>query len=854
MPKTKSKEQGNARPAKEFVYSGYEFEPEERRASFHYQVVFADGETKEFTERVVLPRAPRQKNIPPALLEELLSGTHLMLGVSYYKLYCPPEIKLARPLRASQAAFWNAVYSQGLGEFYYRNGLEPDIFPGFPYEKSDEPAPVFELPRGERALVGIGGGKDSIVTMELLKKAGCDVTGLVVETQRGSAIIASIIKRAKIDSLTIRRFMDEQLFEDHPDRYGGHIPISGVYAWLGLWAAVLYGFRYVVVGNEYSSNFGNLVYKGKTINHQWSKTGEFEQLLQDYIRLTLTPDVTYFSLLRPFYEIRVVEMFTKYKKWLPYFSSCNRNFTVRGEGGAQWCGQCAKCAFMFLLLSTFLPKKKLIKIFGKNLYEEARLLPTFKDLLGRGDIKPFDCVGTFEESQAALFLARKEYGDDLIVKALLPTIKNPSALVKKVWRARAAPTVPTKFRFLGMKNALILGYGKEGRVTERYLKRYHADLKLGIADQKDGPNYLATQKNFDMAVRTPGVAKGKVKIQYTTATNIFFSRVKQLTIGVTGTKGKSTTAALINAMIKAGGKKGRLLGNIGRPALGMLSRPIGADDIFVVELSSYQLDDIEASPRIAVVLNLWPDHMNYHGSAEKYYRAKKNIINWQRSSDVFVYNPNDKRLSAWAGEARAKTAAFASDIPLPDNNIPLIGEHNRENVRAAVAVARLLDIADGSIAEAIISFKPLPHRLESLGVEGGITFYDDAVSTTPESTIQAILALKNIGTIFLGGEDRGYDFSELEKVVRAHHIRNVALFPDSGARIFKSRRGLNILETSDMAQAVKFAFVYTPPGSICLLSTASPSYSLWKNFEEQGRQFQAAIRRLVKKPRDRRHV
>jgi len=854
MQKAKSKEQGSIRQAKEFVYSGYKFEPAKGQASFHYQVVLADGEKKEFTERVVLPQAPRQENIPVALLEELLSGVHLMLGVSYYKLYCPPEIKLTRPLKSGQAAFWDTVYSQGLGEFYYRNKLDPDIFPGFPHEESDEPALVWELPRGERVLVGIGGGKDSIVAMELLKKAGFDITGFVVETQQGSPGATSIIERAKIDSLTIRRWLDEQLFEDHPERYGGHIPISGVYAWLGLLMAVLYGWRYVVVGNEYSSNFGNLVYKGKAINHQWSKTEEFEQLLQNYIRLTVTPDVTYFSLLRPFYEIRVVEMFTKYQKWLPHFSSCNRSCAGRGEGDTRWCCQCAKCAFMFLLLSAFLPKKKLVKIFGKNLYEEAELLPTFKDLLGKGDIKPFDCVGTFEESQAALFLAREEFGDDLIVKALLPMVKNPQALIKKVWRAQAAPTVPTKFRFLGMKSALILGYGKEGQVTERYLKQRHADLKLGIADQKDGPNYLAAQKNFDMAVRTPGVAKDKVKIQYTTATNIFFSQVKQATIGVTGTKGKSTTVALINAMIKAGGKRGHLLGNIGRPMLEALLRPIDMNDIFIIELSSYQLDDIEFSPHMAVVLNLWPDHMNYHGGVEEYYRAKKNIINWQRSSDVFVYNPSDKRLLEWASEARAKTVPFAPDIPLSDNDIPLIGEHNRENVRAAVTVARLLNIADTVIAEAIINFKPLPHRLERVGIVAGITFYDDAVSTTPESTIQAVLALKNIGTIFLGGEDRGYDFSKLEEVVRAHHIRNIALFPDSGSRMFRSRHGFNILETSDMAEAVKFAFDCTPPGSICLLSTASPSYSLWKNFEEQGQQFQAAVRRLVEKQRGRRHI
>jgi len=155
----------------------------------------------------------------------------------------------------------------------------------------------------------------------------------------------------------------------------------------------------------------------------------------------------------------------------------------------------------------------------------------------------------------------------------------------------------------------------------------------------------------------------------------------------------------------------------------------------------------------------------------------------------------------------------------------------------------LFNIPTSTVKKALESFKPLPHRLEFIGEFKGIKFYDDAISTTPESTIMAIKALKKVGTIFLGGEDRGYDFSDLEKVIRKFKIKNIVLFPDTGKRMFKSKNGLNVLQTSSMEKAVKFAYQKTKKGQICLLSTASPSFSLWKDYRAKGKLFQ----KLVKK-------
>ena len=236
------------------------------------------------------------------------------------------------------------------------------------------------------------------------------------------------------------------------------------------------------------------------------------------------------------------------------------------------------------------------------------------------------------------------------------------------------------------------------------------------------------------------------------------------------------------------------------------------------------LEDIEYSPNIALLLNLFPEHMDYHGGIENYYEAKENIFKFQKPGGLAVRPP------------------FTEKIPLKKSEITLLGAHNMKNIQAAVKVARLLKVSDSAISKAIRNFKSLPHRLEFVGVFNGIKFYDDAISTTPESTIEAIKSLKNIGTIFLGGQDRGYDFRELEKIIKQYHIRNIALFPKSGGRILKSRHGFNVLETRSMKEAVSFAFQNTPKGKICLLSMASPSYSLWKNFEEKGDSFQNLVR------------
>jgi UDP-N-acetylmuramoylalanine-D-glutamate ligase len=804
--------------SKRFNFCRYDIDIKNKKITFNYRIDFFNRESLEFTETIILPKSPAGSK---EYIEKFIEPLELILGISYYKLYCPPKITTSFKLSKEQAEFWDIVYKKGLGEFLYRNKLNPKRLAKFPYSKTKTEA--IRIKTSNQILLGIGGGKDSIVAAELLKDF--DTTSFLIETQRKDAISESIMNQMGNPSLKIERILDPKIFEKYEGSYNGHIPISAIYAFLGLLTAYLYDYKYIVVANEHSSNFGNIKYLNETINHQWSKSAEFESLLQEYAKRFITSDITYFSLLRQFYEIRIAQMFAEHKRYHHLFSSCNNNLKVFKERpSTQWCGECPKCAFVFLMLAAFINKKEIVKIFGKNLLSDKSLIPTFRDLLGFGKLKPFDCVGTFEESRAALFLASKKFKDSIIIKTFLPKIKDSAKLTEKVLRTVPAPTLPTPFRFLGIKNVCILGYGKEGKITEQYIRKNYPELKIGILDESISKNYLEQQKKFDLAIKTPGISKTKLKIPYTTATNIFFSQNKNFTIGITGSKGKSTTSKLIYEILKTAGKKVRFIGNIGNPMLETLFTKNDPDEIFVIELSSYMLDDIEYSPDVALLLNLFPEHMNYHITIENYYRAKKNIFKFQKPGDVAIKPP------------------FNEKIPVQLKDTSLIGNHNLQNIKAAIKVARLFDVSDKSISKALKNFKPLPHRLEFVGIHKGIKFYDDAISTTPESTIMAIKSLKNIGTIFLGGTDRGYDFNELEKIIKKYNIKNVVLFPDSGYRIFKSFNGLNILKTKSMEKAVKFAFKNTQAGQICLLSTASPSYSIWKNFEEKGNLFQNIIR------------
>lgn len=396
------------------------------------------------------------------------------------------------------------------------------------------------------------------------------------------------------------------------------------------------------------------------------------------------------------------------------------------------------------------------------------------------------------------------------------------------------------------KKILILGYGKEGQSVERFLKKNVPTSEILIADKKNDENYLLRQKEADLVIRSPGVKVEEVFKKWTTATNIFFGNFPGTIIGVTGTKGKSTTASLIAAMLKQKLQDVRLIGNIGFPVLDELDSAT-KDTIAVEEMSSYQLVDLYFSPHITVIVNCYTEHSDFHGSFEAYKKAKQNSLYFQTEDDYFVFDPQEKEVAGWTGITKARLEKYTDDFPFDDTKVTLIGHHNKRNIQGALTVARLFGVSNEEAGRAIYTFAPLPHRLQNIGTFKHITFYDDAISTTPESTIAALKSLEKVDTLFLGGQDRGYDFTRLVEVLQEKQVKNIVLFPDTGFRIKQALNAVddyypNLLETSNMERAVVFAFQNCSSGSICLLSTASPSYSLWKNFEEKGDLFQKYVK------------
>lgn len=410
---------------------------------------------------------------------------------------------------------------------------------------------------------------------------------------------------------------------------------------------------------------------------------------------------------------------------------------------------------------------------------------------------------------------------------------------------------------LNGKSIVILGaYGREGTAMTHALKKYAPEATLELRDMKDGPEYLDNLDGFDLIIKAPGIPPSLLpptSVPITNSTQIFLDSIDPQTtvIGVTGSKGKSTTASLITAILKEAGKDVTLVGNIGDAAIAHIEEG-GLNKFFVQEFSSYQLMNTKKSPQIAVITSFFPEHLDYHGTLEDYKDAKKHLTQFQTSEDtVFYYGESDGAKEIAEESAGTKVSYTEDDSPIAIIDTKLVGVHNLFNIAGAAAVARHLGISDDIIIEAVRKFDGLPHRLKDLGKHHGINWIDDAISTTPESTIAAIHALSpNVKTIILGGQDRGNDFTQLGEVIAASGIRHVIVMGESGPRIAKAITSPNITihEVQSMEEAVKKTIEHTPTTdyrqpTTCLLSPASPSYGMFKDFEEKGDAFKSLVTR-----------
>ncbi len=430
--------------------------------------------------------------------------------------------------------------------------------------------------------------------------------------------------------------------------------------------------------------------------------------------------------------------------------------------------------------------------------------------------------------------------------------------------------------FQDMKIAVI-GEGIEGKSSAQFLKKHGAEVE--IRDQKNGEDYLEGLDHFDLIVRSPGVKindlrfKIKDESKITSQTKLFFDLTPTKNIiGVTGTKGKGTTSTLIYNMLKAADFDAYLGGNIGVAPFEFLEK-LTPQSWVVLEMSSFQLQDLTVSPHIAVMLMITSEHLDYHKDTQEYVEAKRNILNNQFPDDFAVINRDypasnesdiktDGKVYYFSREREVDEGCFAlgnqiilrakgNDLPIIDTRELLLkGDHNHENACAATMAAYLAGVRVGQITEVLKTFSGLEHRLELVATVNNIEYYNDSFSTTPETAIAAIKSFKNPEILILGGSSKNSDFSELGQVIgESEKIKAIIGIGEEWARIKEQIKNVRpetlILEGADSMEKIVLAVSKLAlPGDVVLLSPACASFGMFKNYKDRGNKFKEEVRKL----------
>ena len=441
-----------------FYFKSYDFDREKLIASFHYS--FDDIEN--FTETIDFSSDDFsvKQDISHDFIDELLFHTSIALGISYYKLFPTKNLIVESGyLSETQINFWKKFYKNGLWEFLYQNKIDPnDLFDFQNVSEKSDKKDFSDIEVSEKALIPLGGWKDSMVSIEAFRGAWIDFETVVFGKM--DAIKESVSKQIGRKNLLIKRKLSENLFiMNDAGYYNGHVPITWIIAFSLMIAGYIYGYKYIVLSNEKSADSPNTIWNGFEINHQYSKSLEFENDFRSYMSDAIWDKIQYFSLLRWMYEIKIAELFSElWKGYFTTFSSCNNNFKIQSNAGNKntiWCNSCPKCMFVYAILSAFLSVEDLVSIFWKDLYEDTSLETTFSELLGLEWIKPFECVGEIEEVMIAMNLAIKKYKPDnipyilqIFKKEILSRIslQEIKKLEKKLFKIERDDNIPVELK------------------------------------------------------------------------------------------------------------------------------------------------------------------------------------------------------------------------------------------------------------------------------------------------------------------------------------------------------------------------------------------------------------------------
>ena len=423
-------------------------------------------------------------------------------------------------------------------------------------------------------------------------------------------------------------------------------------------------------------------------------------------------------------------------------------------------------------------------------------------------------------------------------------------------------------------SVLILGFGKEGQSTYSFIRRFYPDKKIAIADKRElkiddknvvlytGEKYLDCINDFDIVMQSPGISLREVKVSNSTEItgqmDLFLRFAKCVKIGITGTKGKTTTTTLIYNIVKASGRKCALIGNIGVPVFESLDDTDGLTA--VIEMSCHQLEFAKASPHVSVFTNIYPEHLDHYNGFEGYVGAKFNIVKSQSENDYFIFNDDQDEMKKLIDFSKVKSELLPVSIYDGENddflksltalNENLKGHHTHQDIFFAAKAAKCIGIEDNAIIEGIKAFSPIAHRMENVGTWKEITFYNDSIATIPHAVMCAVNALEKVDTLIFGGLDRGIDYSSFITELNTCNVSNLIGLPETGEKIINELKKIgctkNMLTVETMDEAVENAYKYTKKGKICLFSPAASSYNKYKNFEEKGNHFKSLAEKFGK--------
>lgn len=792
---------------------------------------------------------------------------------SYYKASPTLQVVIDFPIAPQVLEWATTLFDEGLREFRFQNNLDLNKTPIF-ITIDKEIIIASEIKSDPNlVLLPIGGGKDSVTSLEILTKTNTQVVGFSIGDHEA---INNTAKAASIPLIRVNRQLDKDLFEwNKQGALNGHVPVTAVTSTLACLAGYCIGASSAIMSNESSANEATRVEGGVEVNHQYSKSFKAEKDLRKALNAHTLNTINYFSLLRTLSEYEIFSIFSKAIKFHKVFTSCNRVFKIDEKSRSKsWCGNCDKCRFVFIGLCAFLEIEEVVEIFGQNLFDNKDNISGFLELIGMGEGKPFECVGTIGETVLLMKKALNKI-DSKNVKKLnnaLAEIKDIDFLSKNTKlniEFGLDNFVPDEFsktisdlKLESYKSEVlaklegetigVIGLGRDTAGIIRFLENvgYKNGIMIYLPDdqnisdedfQKANEELLINDvgfarkciRNFEdlskcsLIFVSPGVSKYSELVvsfeeEVTTPLAWWLALNKELLpqkifVGITGTKGKSTTASMLAHVLE----DSVLVGNIGNSVGSLPLEDLLKTRYVVLEVSSFQASYVTVSPHVGILTSLFDCHIDWHLTPKNYEKDKRNLF------------------------AHGCDTVISSEV---ERSQSLTLKQQNENTIEEVADLIALQMTKENIQEKLNSFPGLKYRKEIIAEKNGVIYISDVLATAPHASAESLIDISKTypdAKVFLlyGGANRNVDQSSLIKVLNSLKLNYVVItLPETGHEIEQKLK--NYQHCDELEDGIFWASKNAKKGDVVLLAPGGPSFHRYKNYEKLHEHFVELVDKL----------